>query len=257
MLEELKKIGLSDNESKVYLALLELGSSTAQQVAEKSEVNRPTTYVQLESLMKKGLVTSFEKSPNNKKYKPKTFFRAEDPEYLQKLIEKEKAQIGERTRELAAALPELGRLFVSSGERPRVRFFDGVEGLKTMDEEFLKVKNKFLEGVTSIDDVQKVFPPDADNYTQRRIKKGIRARSIYTSKNGPVLKGTDAQMLRESRYMPPEKFPFACDITVYDNSVAIASLRDKIFGIVIESKEIANSIRSLISLAWEAAEKYN
>lgn len=257
MLNELKKIGLSDNETKVYLALLELGSATVQQIAQKAEVNRPTTYVQLESLMKDGLVTSFEKSPNNKKRKTKTYFRAEDPEYLQKLIGRERHQVDERERELASILPELGRLFATSGERPRVRFFDGIEGLKTMDEEFLKVKNKMIEGVTSLDDVEKVFPPPSDNYTERRIKKGIRTRGIYTSSRGPVLKDTDPKMLREARFVPPDKFPFSCDITVYDDSVAIASLREKIFGVVIENKEIANSIRSLISIAWEATEKYN
>ena len=257
MLVELKKIGLSDNEAKVYLALLELGSATVQQIAKAAQVNRPTTYVQLESLVKNGLVTSFERAPKNKNLKPKTYFRVEDPEYLQKLVNRERNQIDERERELAAILPELGRLFVSAGERPRVRFFDGVEGLKTMDEEFLKVKNKLIEGITSLDDVLKVFPPGADNYTERRIKKGIRTRGIYTSSQGPILKNSDSSMLRETRYVPPDKFPFSCDITVYDNSVAIASLRDKIFGVVIESKEIANSIRSLISLAWDAAEKYN
>lgn len=257
MLSELKKIGLSDNEARVYLALLELGSATVQQIAGKAEVNRPTTYVQLESLMKEGLVTSFEKSPNSKKLKPKTYFRAEDPEYLQKLIGHDRNQIDERERELTNIMPELGRLFLSSGERPRVRFFDGIEGLKTMDEEFLKVKSRLIEGVTSLDDVEKVFPSAIDNYTQRRIKKGIRTRGIYTSSHGPILKNTDSKMLRETRFVPPDKFPFSCDITVYDDSVAIASLREKIFGVIIENKEIANSIRSLISVAWEATEKYN
>ena len=257
MLNELKKIGLSDNEAKVYLALLELGSATVQQIAKAAQVNRPTTYVQLESLMKDGLVTSFEKSPINKNLKPKTYFRIEDPEYLQKLVSRERNQIDERERELKSVLPELSRLFATSGERPRVRFFDGVEGLKTMDEEFLKVKNKFIEGVSSLDDVRKVFPSDTDNYTERRIKKGIRTRGIYASSRGPILKDSDSKMLRQTRYVPPDKFPFSCDITVYDDSVAIASLRDKIFGVVIESKEIANSIRSLISMAWDAAEKYN
>lgn len=256
-MEELKKIGLSDNEAKVYLALLELGSATVQQIAQKAEVNRPTTYVQLESLMKDGLVTFFEKSPNNKKYKPKTYFRAEDPEYLQKLIGREKNQINERERELTSVLPELGRLFASFGERPRVRFFDGVEGLKTMDEECLKTKNKLIEGAMSLDDVEKIFPPETDNYPERRIKKGIRTRGIYTSSRGPVLKASDQKMLRETRFVPIDKYPFACDINIYDDTVSLASVRKKPFGVLIENKEIADSLRSLLKLAWEAAEKYN
>ena len=82
MLEELKKIGLSENETRVYLALLELGGSTAQEISKKAGVKRATTYVQLEALMKFGLVTSFEKAPERKNGAQKTFFRAEDPEHL-------------------------------------------------------------------------------------------------------------------------------------------------------------------------------
>lgn len=257
MLEELNKIGLSNNEARVYLALLELGSATVQQIAQVAQVNRPTTYVQLETLMKDGLVTFFEKAPSNKKLKSKTYFRVEDPEYLQKLVSRERSQIDERERELVGILPELGRLFASSGERPRVRFFDGIEGLKTMDEECLKTKNKLIEGAMSLDDVEKVFPPETDYYPERRIKKGIHTRGIYTSSRGPVLKASDKKMLRETRFVPIDKYPFACDINIYDDTVSLASVRKKPFGVLIENKEIADSLRSLLKLAWEAAEKYN
>ena len=89
MLDSLKKIGLSENEAKVYLATLELGSSTAQQIAQKAELKRPTTYVQLETLMKRGLVTSFEKGPSTSPGQGKTMLRAEDPEHLKPIFEKE------------------------------------------------------------------------------------------------------------------------------------------------------------------------
>ena len=62
MFDELKKIGLSENETGAYLALLELGSATAQDISKKSGIKRATTYVQLEALMQLGLVTSFEKT---------------------------------------------------------------------------------------------------------------------------------------------------------------------------------------------------
>lgn len=255
MLEELKKIGLSDNEAKVYLALLELGSATAQQISEKAGVKRPTTYFEIEALMKMGVVTTFEKV--GKKDGPtKTLFRAEDPEYLKNIIEREKKLAVERERALGDVLPELGKLFLAAGERPRVRFFEGIEGLKTMQDEFLKTKDREIEAIASLDDVLKVFPKHPDDYSPRRVQRGIKAKLIYTSSNGAFLKKYDEAMLRESRYLPPDKFPFSCDVTIYDSSIALSALRERPFGIILESKEIADSLRSLFYLAWETAEKY-
>ena len=72
---ELKKLGLSEKEIKVYLALLELGEAAVQKISQKSKVNRATTYVILEGLAKKNLVSEIEK-------KGKTLYGAQDPEFL-------------------------------------------------------------------------------------------------------------------------------------------------------------------------------
>ena len=58
---ELKKLNFSDKEARVYLALLELGEAPVQHISEKAKVNRATTYVVLEALQKRGVVTTIEK----------------------------------------------------------------------------------------------------------------------------------------------------------------------------------------------------
>src|SRR3989338_8022507 len=249
MLDELKKIGLSENEARVYLALLELGSETAQEIAKKAGVKRATTYVQLDALMKMGLVTSFEKGK-------KSYFRAEDPEHLMKIAEREKKVSRERESALEEILPDLGKLYLSAGERPRVRFFDGVEGLETMQAEFLKSGAELVESFSSADDVAKIFPKFGEEYEPQKIKKKIQSKVIYTSANCSFLKEVDMIALRESRYIPPDEFPVSCDISIYKNTVSISVLRGKIFGILVEGEEIAKSMRSFFKLAWEAAEKY-
>lgn len=249
MLDELKKIGLSENEARVYLALLELGSETAQEVAKKAGVKRATTYVQLDALMKMGLVTSFEKEK-------KTFFRAEDPEHLIKIAEREKKLARERESALEEILPGLGKLYLSSGERPRVRFFEGVEGLKTMNSEFLKSGAKEVYAALSLDDLTKLFPSAAAELAPKRVRLVIQSKLIYTTSKGASLKASDKEMLRESRFVPPAKFPFSCDLSIYGHSVSISALREKPMGVIIESKEMADSMRAVFLLAWEAAGKY-
>ncbi len=257
MLDELKRIGLSENEAKVYLALLDLGNSTAQQIAQKAGVNRATTYVQLESLMKMGLVTSFEKASVRKNGAEKTFFRAEDPEHLKKIIEKEKSAAEDREKHLEKILPGLASLFLEAGERPRVRFFDGVEGLKTIQDEFLKTHEKEILSITSTDDILRMFPKHlTEEYTPRRVKMGIKSKVIYTSSRGAFLKESDATMLRESKLVPREQFPVPAEISVSGDIVAISVTKEKPFGIILESKEIAISMKTIFNLAWEAATKY-
>ncbi|KKT41143.1 hypothetical protein A2W54_03885 [Candidatus Giovannonibacteria bacterium RIFCSPHIGHO2_02_43_13] len=254
MLDELKKIGLSENEAEVYIALLELGSATAQEIAAKSGIKRTTIYVQIEALLKIGLVSSFEKEMSKGKV-PKTYFRAEDPENLKRVVEKEKSTTQEKEDSLKKTLPDLERLFLSSGERPRVRFFEGVEGLNAMQDEFLKTKDNLVETISSLDDVLRIFPQHPEKNTPRRIKRHIASKLIYTSSRGPFLEKENKEMLRETRYFPPDKFHFSCDIAIYGNIVAISSLRGEPFGIIIESEQIANSMRSMFYLAWKGADK--
>ena len=244
MLDQLKKIGLSENEARVYLALLELGSSTAQQVAQKAELKRPTTYVQLESLMKRGLVTSFEKGT-------KTMFRTEDPEHLKQVLEKEKEEQKERNQTLEKILPGLGNLYLSAGERPRVRFFEGIEGLKTIQDEFLKTKEKLVRSIANADDIFGLFPAQSENYAPRRAQKGIRSKIIYTSSKGDFLSESNEKMLRESKFVQLDKFPLSGETAIYGNIVSISMFRKKTFGVILESEEIAKSFRAIFDLLWE------
>src|SRR3989344_9484889 len=114
MIKELQDIGLSEKEAKIYSAALELGAATADQLAKHSKIVRSTTYVQLESLMEKGLMSTYEQGK-------KTFFAPESPELLKRFLAKQKENIGAKENDLASFLPDLLRLFEGAGERPVVR----------------------------------------------------------------------------------------------------------------------------------------
>ncbi|MEK7502890.1 MAG: helix-turn-helix domain-containing protein [Patescibacteria group bacterium] len=251
MLDELKKIGLSENEAKVYLTALELGSSTAQQIAQRAGLKRPTTYVQLESLMKRGLATSFEKGPSTSPGQGKTMFRSEDPEHLKQVLEKEEEEHKEKAGVLEKILPGLGNLYLSAGERPRVRFFEGISGLKTIQDEFLKTKERLVRSVANADDVLETFPMHGENYIPKRAQKGIHSKLIYTSAKGHILGESDARALRESKFVPLDKFPLSGEIAIYGNIVSISMFRKKPFGVILEGGEIAKSFQAIFDLLWE------
>ncbi len=246
MLErDLQDIGLNEKEAKVYLASLELGQSVVQDIAKKAGVNRATTYFVIEGLMKMGLMSSFHKGK-------KQYFVAADPDRLADILKQEKTRIEKNELNLKKLLPQLESI-ASRHEGPVVKYYEGKEGLLTMSEELIKKAKNDIMMAYSVDAVNTIFTEkERKSARERRIGKKIKTKVIYTYKDGILESTADG----ERRKVPKEKFPLNCDIAIYDDYVRIASLGKRLVGIVIEDKEIANSLRSIFRLAWEAAEKY-
>lgn len=75
MENELKQLGLTDNEVRVYLALLEIGEHTAGPIVMKLGIHRQLVYDALGGLEKKNMVTRVIKGNRN-------HFRIADPENI-------------------------------------------------------------------------------------------------------------------------------------------------------------------------------
>jgi len=248
MLQELQDFGLSEKEARVYLAALELGRATADELAKQAKVNRSTTYVQIETLKQKGLMSSYDEGK-------KTYFAPESPEYLKRLFEKQAGDLESKQKELGKLLPNLTKMFETAGERPRVRFFEGKEGLITMREEVLRSKNKEILVIFSQDALSNIFSKEElETYSKKRSEKGLRSRAIYTRVDG---KFEGAQPpLTERKFVPPDKLALGTDMAIYDDKIAIMSLKDKISGVIIENENIAKSLRSVFNILWEFADKF-
>ena len=243
MITQLKGLGLSENEAKVYMAMLELGSATVLEISAKAGVNRPTTYVQIESLKRMGLASTQTKGK-------KQLFIAESPEQLKSMIDRQKIELEQKKEEFQKLLPELTNLFNLSDSKPQVRFFEGKEGLLKMHSELLRTDVREVVSFSSTDSVMKVFPNYPKTLSLKRVQRGIRSRLIYTCKE-PVMQRRDEEMLRETKYLPPDKFPFKSDIAVYGDNIGISALEGKVVGVIITHKELANSFRALFNLLWD------
>ncbi|MCX6745637.1 MAG: hypothetical protein NTX00_01300 [Candidatus Parcubacteria bacterium] len=136
--QELKKLGLSDKESKLYLTSLQRGPETAPTLAKLSDIVRPTAYVIIDALVKKGLMSSTAKGK-------KTYYAAEAPEHLLSLVRLQKREIEETERELTKLIPQLEALANIKGAKPKVRVFEGKEGLNSIREILFKIKTKGID----------------------------------------------------------------------------------------------------------------
>ncbi len=248
MLKELQDIGLAEKEARVYLAALEIGRATADQLAKQAKIVRSTTYVQLESLMKKGLMSTYEEGK-------KTYFAPESPEYLKRIFELKKKEFEVRERELNDFLPGLIEQFEGAGERPIVRFFDGKEGIASLREEALNTKDKTLRVLSSNDALNNVFSEDERAaYSQRRSAKGVTTKLLYTRVDGKI--EGEPRPHTERAYLKPEALPLATDIVIFDDCVGIMTLKGKLLGVLIKSKEVRESMVSIFNFLWTLAEKH-
>lgn len=245
--QELISIGLNEKEAKVYLSSLELGQSTVQSIALKATINRATTYFIIDGLMQRGLISSFNKGK-------KQYFFAADPERLLEILEKEKEQIESKKENLQKLLPQLRSLNNKQSGRPLVRYYEGKEGISSMVEEVFREAKGTIYMAYSADAVQGIFSnKDQERWRKIRVDKSMSVKAVYTKTDGKLGNIPKSESLK----VPFEKFPISCDFAVFNDKVRIASLKNRLTGIIIEDKEIASSFRALIDLALESAKKYD
>src|SRR3989338_7079103 len=121
--DALRKIGLTENEIKIYIDLLKSGSSTAYDIGKRTGIYRVHVYDKVEQLMDKGLVTHVYRGA-------KKFFQATDPSKIRHYVEEKKEELELQERALNSILPELEAMANLPKEDTFVEVFKGNEGLK-------------------------------------------------------------------------------------------------------------------------------
>ncbi len=242
----LKESGFLDKEIAIYFAILEMGRGTVAEISRKATINRSTGYVILDSLAGKGLVSVSGKEPKQE-------YVAESPENLINYINAEADKQKKLANDASVLLPELVSLH-KVGDRPRVRFYEGLAGLEYVYDDTLTSKED-IYSTSTYEEMHDALPKYFETYYSRRVKKNIFIRTfVADTPLARIRKANDAKEFRETILVPQDKFPLPTDIEIYGNKVMIASWREKL-GIIIESQEIATTLRSAFKLALEQAKR--
>lgn len=245
--KKLEEIGLNEKEAKVYIATLELGQGSAAEIAKKSGVNRATTYFTLENLMKWGLVSA------SNEEKVQTFV-PEDPAQLENIITKQQQELEVKKQSLKGLVDELNNINRATVNKPIVKYYLGKEGMMRMtNKSFEDVHNKTMYVAFSKDKLN-LFLDNSENekLREKRISQNIKSKALYNAKNETLSTDKDNARMKVS----DEKYPFPGDIAVYGNKIRLSSYSDQI-GIIVENKDIAETLRSIFILATESAQNKN
>jgi sugar-specific transcriptional regulator TrmB len=240
---DLRPFNFDEKQSSVYYALLERGEVSVSELSQSSGIKRTTVYAALLALEKRGLV-------GTTRHKKRTLYFAEDPRALGDELE-------ERQEKLQKVIPELLALSGRFTKKPRVRYYEGREGVVHVYRDTLLYPDQELCAWVSTRALEAF---DADflyhEYLPKRVEKKIWVRSI--APDTPEMqkyKQEDPQALRQTRLVPSSLFPFDVEIDLYGKrNVAILSFEEQ-FGMVIESDKLYQTLMSMFEMCWQFTQK--
>lgn len=242
-IEILQKIGLNEKEASVYLALLELGTATVHPIATKAGIKRPTTYLILDQLQQKGIVSIIPRAK-------KALYTAESPEKLASDLRKKEEL-------LKFSMPNLLALYNVKKEKPQVQLFEGKEGVRQVYNKIFETDSVWFFGTSS--EVLKINPDAWYDFLKKAKEKQFKVRDFL--KHTPedeayaqsVKNDKSFGLNYQIRFLPPG-FDFSNDNAIFGNHIVFFSFRPQVFAVMITSQDIVHSMRVLHELAWRSGD---
>lgn len=244
-LEILKEIGMTNGEIRVYLALLDLRSSSTGQIINKSKITSSKVYLILERLEQKGLISHIIK--NNVKY-----FQVGDPKRLLDYMEEKKAIVDKETDEIKKLIPFLREKRENFTNLQDTSMYQGFRGLQTALYEFISDLKKEDEYVVlgARGHFGESFENFIRNFYKEKEERGINTRLIYNSafkeaKN--LYKGLKLTKIRFIDHINPGTIVIAKD------KVLIITYGEDSIQVLIKSPQIAESFYAFFESMWKIA----
>jgi sugar-specific transcriptional regulator TrmB len=241
----LQKFGLSEIEIRIYLGLLEYGASSISDLANNLELKRTTTHINVESLIRKGLVSQT-------KVGSKRQVIAESPENLTPILEKKKAEIKSLERFLPNLIEDITKEFphLKDAEKVSIKYYEGKDGVRSIYREVLKSYQ--LRSYVNISKIFELFPENPELFPQNVDKGHLHMWEIIEDSEisrNYVLKIDPAKY--KYKFFPKQWNVTVFDYMIFDNKIAIITGEaDNMSGIVISSVSIYENAKVLFDMMW-------
>lgn len=238
----LETFGFNEKEAHVYVTLLELGAAPMSRIVKKSGLKRTTLYDTLETLKKRGFV-SVTKQNGRAVYLP------EDPRTIGDKLDEQQITFNK-------ILPELLSITNTFQKKPIIRFYEGIDGLKDIYTDCLKYEDQEVLAWTP-EELELFDQAFLNNiFTPKRLKNKIWMRVL--AQDHPFMRThqkRDVAELRKTTIVEDSGFNLDVEIMLYGNSsVGIISFVDQM-GLIIESKSISRTLKSIFEQQWRTPDK--
>jgi sugar-specific transcriptional regulator TrmB len=233
----LEDIGLTQGEIKVYMALLEIGASTAGPVLEKAGVQNSVFHFCVNRLIEKGLV-SYVKKGKVRIYQP-----ADPDNFMVYLKGKEK--------EIEKILPELKAKQSLAKEKEEVELFEGKKGIMTMLNMMIedgKKGDEFLFFTADVEERNEEIQKFYRKYDLRRKEKGLVRKGIVPAKMKSLVK----KLHQKDMQLKFTDQPIPANTGIFRDKMALVSWGEKPKGVLIKSRQIVEKERNFFSWMWNS-----
>lgn len=250
MKETLEALGMTDKEADIYLALRALGTAPASLVAKRTGLPRSTVQFLCQNMQRRGILSMVQR-------KNVFLFSADDTKRLFSLLEFQRGQLARKEEDLHRIVGELERLGHPDTTLPKVRFYEGEEGVAAAWDSVFEGVGQGGEIIGFVHPLQPAKDPASgalDSFVKRRKRKGIRMRCIATkSPMSELLRQGDAGAARTTFIMPEGSDASPSEIMVYGGKVCIVTVElGAVFATVIENRSIASLLRAVFESEWKA-----
>ncbi|MEK6979418.1 MAG: helix-turn-helix domain-containing protein [Candidatus Micrarchaeota archaeon] len=238
----LEDLGLSKAEIKVYISLLELGSSSAGAILQKCGLQNSVTHRALNSLIEKGLISYITEG------KRKTY-QATSPDFFYDFIEDKKTRF-------ELLLPELKKKQEGAEARSEAMVYKGKKGINEIYNRLLNSGEK--EYLTFGGGKRVTYEVMGEDWWKllhsKRIARGIRARQVFDETIRKFGDELNKRPLSRVRFLSQE-FEQLTETVIVGECVAIVMFTENPYGILIRDKSVADSYRKNFEILWEKARK--
>ena len=231
----LEDLGFTNAEIKVYIALLELGSSTAGRIIENSGLQSSVVHTTLNKLIEKGLI-SFVKEGQKKHY------QATNPRHIIEFIDEKKKRYEE-------ILPQLLIKQHEAKEKPEITAFKGIRGIKEL---LLELRDAGgTEHHTFGSSIKSLMLGEAwwIQYHKQRASMGINSKLIFNESLKSWVKNVNYPRA-EVRYTKTGFEPLT-ETIIRNDKIGIIVWLDNPIGTLIHNKEAAESYDKFFKVLWE------
>ena len=244
----LYQLGLTKSEVKVYITLLELGSSTTGPIMDKAKVSSSKIYGILGRLIEKGLVSFIIKSKTK-------YYRASSPESLLDYVNEKEDEIRNQKQQVKNMIPELKLKQKLLENKQEAQIYMGWKGL-------MNAFNFILEDLKNGDEYiafsQAQREEDSKEvklffiqYQRKREEKKLKVKLIADKSQKNVFNNEPYKKFKNFNVKYIENSPPG--IVISRNNIFISTFEIIPVGVVITSKEISDSFRKYFYNEWEKA----
>ncbi len=240
--KKLQTIGLTQNEARAYLFLLEHQEAKTGIICSKLDIPNSHIYRILEKLLDKGII-SF-KVVNNVK-----IFRPVDPESLYSLFREKELELEREKQDLKEFISSLKRIEVKEHKQNDFKYFEGVAGIRSMFTEFtgswVPDSTCYVSSAPIAYEKWNAFL--LEYFHPPRFKKKVRLQIIIPSKLKERGKERQAMELTEVKYSDADmksEFGVAGDYTYF------LSYGERPYALLIKDRTFADTQKKIFKIMW-------